>query len=219
MGAWLLAPVSSRHRIDRGSLPDEVLILILSLVTTKEAAKTSILSHRWKYLWVNIPNLDFAISPQEMESDRSHKYIGWVNQVVAASQGQATTLDKFNVAFLWILGIQARSTPGFSLHWRRVLELNCYNLERSNYSFQMLQPRLLSIIVLLKSLSPDYVASPRNNLLFLVQVAGDIASLMVTDPDWFQICWSRSSAVEVPGHIFCPRLLAIAISAPTPDLV
>lgn len=39
-------------------LPDSILITILSLLPLAEAAKTSILSNRWRYLWSSIPDLD-----------------------------------------------------------------------------------------------------------------------------------------------------------------
>jgi hypothetical protein len=42
-----------------GSLPDEVLRHILSFLPTKDAVRTSVLSKRWEFLWVSIPNLDF----------------------------------------------------------------------------------------------------------------------------------------------------------------
>lgn len=41
-------------------LSDHILIKILSLLPLVEAAKTSILSKRWRYLWISIPTLDFT---------------------------------------------------------------------------------------------------------------------------------------------------------------
>jgi hypothetical protein len=41
------------------NLPEAVLLDILSLLPTKDAARTSLLSKRWKYLWASIPNLVF----------------------------------------------------------------------------------------------------------------------------------------------------------------
>ncbi|CAN8253418.1 unnamed protein product [Cochlearia groenlandica] len=40
-------------------LPDELLIKILSFVPTKVAISTSILSKRWKFLWMWLPNLEY----------------------------------------------------------------------------------------------------------------------------------------------------------------
>ncbi|XP_018499927.2 F-box/FBD/LRR-repeat protein At5g56420 [Pyrus x bretschneideri] len=42
------------------SLPNEILCRILSLLPTKEAVKTSVLSPRWRFVWAPIPTLDLC---------------------------------------------------------------------------------------------------------------------------------------------------------------
>jgi len=54
-----------RRRAARGvdkisSLPDAILSRILSLIPTKEAVATSILSKRWIHLWKSVDNIDFS---------------------------------------------------------------------------------------------------------------------------------------------------------------
>ncbi|CAK9183669.1 unnamed protein product [Ilex paraguariensis] len=89
-------------------LPDEVLILILSLLSVKEAAVTSILSRRWRYVWESITRLDFDAKEALVKIDRNHndrdfleierrKYVNWVNQVVRLHKGQ--TIEEFRVSF------------------------------------------------------------------------------------------------------------------------
>ncbi|KAI3498098.1 hypothetical protein L1887_33844 [Cichorium endivia] len=51
---------SGRGNVDRlSSLPEELLSHILSLMPTKFAVRTSILSKRWRYHWTFVTNLDF----------------------------------------------------------------------------------------------------------------------------------------------------------------
>ncbi|CAH9108711.1 unnamed protein product [Cuscuta epithymum] len=70
-----------RKRIDRISrLPDDVLVHILSFLPTKHAVGTSILSHRWQYLFTQVTNLDFdeslmfhpRNSMEDLVSTRTH---------------------------------------------------------------------------------------------------------------------------------------------------
>jgi hypothetical protein len=44
------------------NLPKEVLLHIISSLSTKDAVRTSVLSKRWEYMWVSIPNLVFERS-------------------------------------------------------------------------------------------------------------------------------------------------------------
>lgn len=44
------------------ALPDELLVQILSLVPTKDAVATMILSKRWRYIWTMVPKLDYNMN-------------------------------------------------------------------------------------------------------------------------------------------------------------
>ncbi|KAM0007035.1 putative F-box domain, FBD domain, leucine-rich repeat domain superfamily [Helianthus debilis subsp. tardiflorus] len=41
-------------------LPEEIVSHILSLMPTKYAVRTSVLSKKWRYVWMSVTNLDFA---------------------------------------------------------------------------------------------------------------------------------------------------------------
>ncbi|XP_055833619.1 FBD-associated F-box protein At2g26860-like isoform X2 [Solanum dulcamara] len=86
-------------------LPDEVLVYILSFLTVKEAANTSVLSRRWLSLWRYIQRLDFdaskpldkvALQPK-LRKSQMKKYLRWVNYTLQMCKGQR--LDQFRVCF------------------------------------------------------------------------------------------------------------------------
>ncbi|KAL7202853.1 hypothetical protein ACSBR1_034338 [Camellia fascicularis] len=65
------------------SLPDSLLIYILSFIPTKYAFRTTVLSKRWKDLWAFVPNLDFDGSmldvPKQTPDVKSFmNFIDWV---------------------------------------------------------------------------------------------------------------------------------------------
>ncbi|ESQ49803.1 hypothetical protein EUTSA_v10022023mg [Eutrema salsugineum] len=71
------------------SLPDEILTHILSLLTTKEAASTSILSKRWRNLVAFVPNLDIDDSvflhPEDGKRERDgvlESFMDFVDRVL-----------------------------------------------------------------------------------------------------------------------------------------
>ncbi|KAL3630591.1 hypothetical protein CASFOL_023575 [Castilleja foliolosa] len=86
-------------------LPNDILVSILSLLTLKEAAITSNISRRWRYLWTHTSRLDFdannaldriAADPKSRTSERP-KYINWVNRVVRQHRGEI--LDAVRICF------------------------------------------------------------------------------------------------------------------------
>ncbi|OMO86234.1 hypothetical protein CCACVL1_09701 [Corchorus capsularis] len=92
-----------------GELPDDVLVLVLSCLPLKDAARSSVLSRRWRHLWHWSTGSLYFDSPEvirklaweesktpglDKERDR---YVEWVNQVVESHQ--SLTIDEFKVRF------------------------------------------------------------------------------------------------------------------------
>ncbi|XP_059657281.1 F-box/LRR-repeat protein At2g42730-like isoform X3 [Cornus florida] len=102
------------EKVDKGGLcledhisglPDVVIVSILSLLTMKEAGRTSLLSKRWRYMWTHITGLNFdalhviyevLLGNKELEVERP-LYLSWVNQVLKLYNGPS--IDQFRVQF------------------------------------------------------------------------------------------------------------------------
>ncbi|CAH9134021.1 unnamed protein product [Cuscuta epithymum] len=89
-------------------LPDDILIVILSSLPLKEAARTSVLSVRWKNLWKQTSCLNFDASStldkiaqdNKLRSEERHKYVRWVNSVLKSTPRKgALSLEHFRVCF------------------------------------------------------------------------------------------------------------------------
>ncbi|CAA0387308.1 putative F-box protein [Arabidopsis thaliana] len=83
-------------------LPDEVISHILSSLPTKEAASTSVLAKKWRYLFAFVPSLDFNDSdflhPQEGKREKDgilRSFMDFVDRVLAL-QG-ASPIKKFSL--------------------------------------------------------------------------------------------------------------------------
>ncbi|CAH8390336.1 unnamed protein product [Eruca vesicaria subsp. sativa] len=113
-----------------GSLPEEVLCHILSFLTTKEAALTSILSKKWRNLWTLVPKLDIDDSvflyPEEGKRERDgmlQSFMDFVDRVLAL-QGN-TPIEKFSLKCktgidtdrvnLWICNVLQRGVTTLDL--------------------------------------------------------------------------------------------------------
>lgn len=95
------------------SLTDDLLVHILSLLDLREAARTSTLSKRWRYVWANLSNLDFdasstlfalwharSISEEHFATEHEAeacKYVRRVTHVVSSSL--APSISRFRVHF------------------------------------------------------------------------------------------------------------------------
>lgn len=86
-------------------MPDDILISILSRLPLKEAATTSNLSTRWRYLWCQMYSLDFDANEKldkiavdsKLRVVERPKYINWVNRVTRQHKGP--TIDDLRICF------------------------------------------------------------------------------------------------------------------------
>ncbi|TKW09089.1 hypothetical protein SEVIR_6G069533v4 [Setaria viridis] len=92
-----LGPSSSFHLED---LPEEIQLVVLSLLPLKEAARTSIISRNWRMLWTHFPNLCFDGANDQSTNDDSIKiesavFIETVNSIIQQHGGIG--LNKFSI--------------------------------------------------------------------------------------------------------------------------
>eukprot|EP00257_Ricinus_communis_P013617 XP_015571091.1 putative F-box/LRR-repeat protein At5g38386 [Ricinus communis] len=89
-------------------LPEDVLLNILSRLTMKEAARTSILSTRWRHLWTYYTGimdfdasltmwyLQLGLGSKSLDMER-HSFVSWVNQVLRSHEGP--TMEGLRICF------------------------------------------------------------------------------------------------------------------------
>ncbi|XP_010469325.1 PREDICTED: F-box/LRR-repeat protein At3g59210 [Camelina sativa] len=108
-------------------LPDNLLCQILSNLSTKEAALTSLLSKRWRYLFALVPNLDFDVFSSlhpEIETQDQTSFIDFVDRVLKL-RGK-DHIYKFSLkcgdgiededVFPWILNALRHGVSDLALH-------------------------------------------------------------------------------------------------------
>ncbi|EYU33648.1 hypothetical protein MIMGU_mgv1a022709mg, partial [Erythranthe guttata] len=98
---------SSAGDADRISrLPDDILLDILSLLSLKESARTSVLSSHWINLWKHTPSLDFddaqasidkLYNQPDLRKGERRKYMRWVDSVCRSHE--SPTLKEFKIRF------------------------------------------------------------------------------------------------------------------------
>ncbi|KAK8704336.1 hypothetical protein V6N13_047963 [Hibiscus sabdariffa] len=102
--------IDAGDRISR--LPDDIVVFILSRLPTKVAARTSLLSRRWRWVWTSLPRLEFdssnvlraiknrsfgSLSISEFIDSEKVRFVSLVNRVVESYPLPA--IDEFNVSF------------------------------------------------------------------------------------------------------------------------
>ncbi|CAH9132167.1 unnamed protein product [Cuscuta epithymum] len=77
-------------------LSDDLIADILSLLDTKEAARTSVLGSRWRFLWAQSPNLDFEFLDWYQPNKRK-EFVDGMNRLIGACKGKK--LEKLTINF------------------------------------------------------------------------------------------------------------------------
>ncbi|KAL5814010.1 hypothetical protein ACOSQ4_024651 [Xanthoceras sorbifolium] len=81
-------------------LPEDIIVNIFSRLTLREAARTSVVSTRWRYLWTYTSNLAFD-APNKLwrigrNNSKRSKYWTWVNKVLEMHRGPHMNVFKIH---------------------------------------------------------------------------------------------------------------------------
>ncbi|XP_062016400.1 F-box/LRR-repeat protein At3g26922-like isoform X2 [Rosa rugosa] len=161
------------------NLPDVLIVKILSLLPTKDAIRTSILSKRWEYIWKSLPNLKF------IQWKFENKRTSLVNAVERALilRGPAD-IKKFTLSFevlgdalhvnTWISAVLQRNVEDLSL------ALHSFNdpvsLPRSLFTSATLKVLLLELPCIFKVPSTICFSSLRSLTLSSVVFSDDYSA-------------------------------------------
>ena len=112
------APILEEGEDRISTLPDSILLSILSFLPTQEAIKTGVLSKRWTYLWTSVPSLSFVLEDPHSTgyysklSDNFTKEMARMDDFISAVDHtlllhRASKLTNFSVRFNYWSGLKA----------------------------------------------------------------------------------------------------------------
>ncbi|KAJ0430587.1 putative F-box domain, FBD domain, leucine-rich repeat domain superfamily [Helianthus annuus] len=179
----------SENVVDRLSrLPEEILSHILSLMPMKFAVQTSILSKRWRYIWMFVTNLDFG-DIHSMDSLHSLTKIvdrvvsNWIDELVRL---KISELD---------LQVQQLQLPPSMFTCRTLTKLR---LDRSGYAFRDVWEFKCPVnLPCLKTLDIAVYATPSVNAFKLISGCPKLENLSL-EVTWFNMNEEEDYVFNIP---------------------
>ncbi|CAO2210213.1 unnamed protein product [Urochloa humidicola] len=199
-----LNPSSSSSSFNMSDLPEEIQTLILSLLSLKEAARTSIVSRNWRTLWTRHPNLSFDGTRNGSNDDdcvriEGAEFIETVNSIVQQHSGVG--LNSFCIRY----GLEKKSSDHLD-RWIRfatagkakIIDINLWSKKyigrprKEVYHFPLgalgdqdgpfIQSLFLTDVSIESKSDICGFTKLRRLLLHSVQIIGDLASLLLNCP-------------------------------------
>ncbi|OMO79499.1 hypothetical protein CCACVL1_13641 [Corchorus capsularis] len=211
-------------------LPDELLVSILSGITMKEAARTSVLSHRWEKLWTFYPCLDLDGSKRldnflsqirdigpGITSERRNEildiqrggYINWVNHILESSQ--LHVVDEFKVQF----DLDERYKPDIDKWVRFALEkkVKRFELDFSSYKDRVHYMGHYNYPLSLEALPLPSSIFLTSLILKMVAVSDQVLENFISNCPFLEsLCVGGSRSLvhlRVPGSSLCLKYVEV----------
>ncbi|TXG50361.1 hypothetical protein EZV62_022885 [Acer yangbiense] len=213
-------------------LPDDIIVNIFSRLSLREAARTSIVSSRWRYLWTFTANLVF-VAPKTLlimkklkvrkVKEKVSRYVRWVNKVLELHRGPC--INEFKIQFdlgddensnitNWIYTAFAKGIQKLELNFHPLMgigsmeyifPLECYN-----------NLKTLSSIKSSRSLVLDSVQVTREIVEFFIYNCPHLERLRVVSSRCLLSLRIVGSSIQLKylDIYYCKAIKEIEISAP-----